>query len=383
MLRVALGTQNRMYLHTERNTMSFLKASMLQDSIGGFRVGHKALLNVCYIETGKSVYHQYEGGPIWMATAPHDIGQPGQTLTISPKLLTTKEFADNLPAIPMTNEANFAWLPAQSEVRRLLDGDYFRIEAEQWPPVEGVSRFGISLEPVNGLGFAPGLGCYLEARISDFYGRKRKVRFYHDGHSPAWTGLHQGKRYPRVSFLSFDGIRLRIAYGSPVIRVASMYLASPGSLYTVKRTKEKEFPETQNLGWKPSQSYAVGLRRELEREMLRSRHRYPHGRLGTEIAFSIASRELGLGNLILSDPSEGGADMITNDGGIVFENRLVTITEAMNAEMLERQLLFQLGRLKTRLRSDLLFYHRAKLGYAFLSYVNSGEVRTALFEMKK
>lgn len=221
MLKVALGTQNRMYLHTDRNTMSFLRASLLQDSVSGFRIGRKALLNVRYVEARKSVYHQYEGGPIWMATAPNDVGQPGQTLTISPKLLTASEFAGSLPVIPMTNAANFAWLPGQSRISRLSGGAGLSIEAEQQPPIEGISKFSVSLELAEGLGFAPGKGCFLEARIPDFFGRKRKVRFYHDGHSPAWAGLQQGKRYPRISFLSYDGIRLRIAYGSPDIRIAS------------------------------------------------------------------------------------------------------------------------------------------------------------------
>lgn len=383
MLKVALGTQNRMYLHTDRDTMSFLKASLLQDSLGGFKVGHKALLKVCYIETGKSVYHRYEGGPIWMATAPFDIGRPGQNLTIAPTLLTASEFADNIPEITMTNEANFTWLPTESKIVCVSSRKGFRIEVEQRPAVEGISRFDVSMEPEEDLGFVPGLGCHLDARVSDFYGRERQVRIYHDGHSAAWVGLQRGKRYPRVSLLSFDGVRLRLAYGSPEIRVASIYLADPASLYSIEPSRQLEKPVFENLPWKPFRSYRIEIKRELEREMLRSRHRYPHGRIGSEIAYSIATRELGFENLILNDPSEGGADMMTRNGSVVFENRLVTITEAMSLDLLERQILFQLGRLKTRLRSDLSFYRSAEIGYAFLSYLYAGRLETMIFRMEK
>jgi len=372
-----------MYLRTDHDTMSFLRASLLQESISGFRIGQKALLKVCYVGTGKSVYHHYEGGTIWMATAPIDVGRPGRRLSVSAKLLTRSEFVRDAPVIALRNEANFSWLPMECKILRISDGRSFHIQVQQRPAVEGISRFDVPLEPAENLGFAPGKGCYLETRLWDFFGRPREVRIYHDGHSPAWVGLRQGRKHPRVSFLSFDGVRLRLAYGSPDIRVASVYLAEPTTLYSLEPTKLLEGSALDRLPWKPSSSYHIGLRRETEREMLASRYRYPHGRIGSEVAYSIASQELGFKDTVLNDPSGGGADMMASEGGVVFESRLITITEAMPRNAIERQILFELRRLRSRLRSDLRFYRSARIGYAILSFVGPDGLGTLIFRMKK
>lgn len=383
MIEVAIGTQNRVYFRTRHDTMSFVKASALQGNLSGFRVGHKAFLKVRYLETGKVVYHRYEGGPIWMGTVPNEIGRPGQRLNISTALLTTSEFVENVPPINLKNRVGFSWLPDECQILRFSHNRSLRMVVQQQPAVEGVSKFDVSLEPTETLGFGPGKGCYLEAKLPDFFRHFRQARIYHDGHSNAWVGLRQGRKYPRISLLSFDGVRLRIAYGSPQIRVASVYLAEPTSLYFAERTTRFKDLDFKKLSWKPWGSYRISLRRELERKMLQSKFRYPHGRIGSEIAYSIANRELDLDHLILNDPSEGGADMMTADGRVVFENRLVTITEAMSNDAIERQIEFELGRLKKRLRSDLVYYQSARVGWAFLSFMGIEGLGTMMFEMKR
>ncbi len=92
---------------------------------------------------------------------------------------------------------------------------------------------------------------------------------------------------------------------------------------------------------------------------------------------------MGFDNLILNDPSEGGADMSTTDGRILFENRLLTITGAMDRHLIERQVQFQLGKLMARLSSDLVYYRKAERGYAFLSFVENGGIETMMFEMTR
>lgn len=266
---------------------------------------------------------------------------------------------------------------------RILVGKALCMVVQQQPAVEGISNFNIPLEPAETLGFGPGKGCFLEAKLGDFFGRSRQVRIYHDGHSNPWLGIRQGRRYPRVSFLSSDGIRLRIAYGSTQVRVASIYLGYPTQLYctgSIARFRDFDF---EQLPWKPLGLYHISLRRELENVMLRSKYRYPHGRIGSEVAYSIATRELDFEHLILNDPSEGGADMMTGDGKVLFENRLVTITEVMSREALVRQIVFEIGRLKARLRSDLAFYRTAEVGYASLSFIGLDGLGTMMFELKR
>lgn len=253
----------------------------------------------------------------------------------------------------------------------------------QQPAVEGISKFYVPLEPAETPGFGLGKGCFLEARLGDFFGHARKVRIYHNGHFNPWLGIRKGRKYPKASCLSSDGIRLRLAYGSTKVRVASIYLSDPSQLYHAESiTRFPDF-DSEQLPWKPLGSYHISLKRELENKMLRSRYRYPHGRIGSEVAYSVAIRELNFERLILNDPSEGGADMLTEDERVVFEDRLVTITGAMSKEALERQIVFELGRLKARLRSDLAFYRTAEAGYAFLSFIGLDGLGTMMFELTK
>ena len=63
---------------------------------------------------------------------------------------------------------------------------------------------------------------------------------------------------------------------------------------------------------------------------------------------------------------------MSRDGRVIFENRLLTITGSMPAKLLERQVAFQLGRMRARLKSDLSYYNAARLGYVSLSYIESG-----------
>ena len=383
MLSIALGTRNRIYLRTNAGTMAPFRASWLEDAVPGFKQGRKSVLKAVY-PGGRVTYHEYEGGTIWTGIMPEHLGDPGDTIELSISLLTKIDFLSNMPAITMENEAQFSWLPILSRVTRIRGGSETIMQVEQNPPLEGISKFDLCLQNSTSVEFVPGYGCFLEGEIRDFCGMLRRLRIYHDGHSVPWMGLKRGRRFPKISFMSFDGFRLRLAYGSPEIRVATVYLASPVPLYSVTAIRdERGIQGGTEAGWRMQNSYLVELTRETEREMLRSRYRYPHGRIGSEIAYSIASRQMGFQELVLNDPSAGGADMMTRDGKTVFESRLLVITSAMTSSMRTRQVDFQLQRMRKRLRSDLSFYKEAEVGYALLSYVDSGNLKTVQFEMRR
>ena len=142
--------------------------------------------------------------------------------------------------------------------------------------------FRVVLGPGHRCSFAKGVRSYLQFDITDFSGQTRTMRLYYDGHSPPWLGLLVGTKYSPISFLAYDGIRLRLAYerSTTTTTVATIYLKDPSVDYNLG-------PMTRGaLGFEvndASQIYSineVGLVGSTPQEMFASSSKYPHGRLG-------------------------------------------------------------------------------------------------------
>src|SRR2546428_12293284 len=75
---------------------------------------------------------------------------------------------------------------------------------------------------------------YLQVEMKDYFGQTRDFKIHHDGHTPPWLGIEAGSGFPRVSFLTFDGVRLRVVYvlSQNDINIATIYLGDPSILYT-------------------------------------------------------------------------------------------------------------------------------------------------------
>jgi hypothetical protein len=67
----------------------------------------------------------------------------------------------------------------------------------------------------------------------------------------------------------------------------------------------------------------IKLARDTERYYLIRGRKYDIGRIGAEIAFTIATRVLGLGDVVLSEPFKGGKDLYTKDREAVIQSRLL------------------------------------------------------------
>jgi hypothetical protein len=150
--------------------MSLLSAALLEQSISGFKVGERALLAVRYAKQDKLGYHQYEGGSFWTATAPAGIGRDCGDFDISVTLLTKSEFLNNLPRIELKNKVNFSWLPKLSMISFNDSKSKFSVQVEQYPEVEGISGFELPVELDGEIGFVPGNGCYVKAKVQDCFG---------------------------------------------------------------------------------------------------------------------------------------------------------------------------------------------------------------------
>jgi len=220
--------------------------------------------------------------------------------------------------------------------------------------------------------------------VADFAGQTRTMRVYYDGHSAPWLGMAAGSKFPKVSLVAYDGIRLRIAYNSPSIRVATIYLNDPSVLYRLGQISRGGL--WFQVGG-VSEIYTldkVDVLRQTENSILSSGESYPVGRVGAEIAYTVAAQKLGLTDVVLNDPAQGGADLFTKDGKSVIEARMLSSTTGATQDQLTKVLLPELNSMVGRLNSDFKTYPPADHGYAILSYLDEhGVIKTIVLEVLK
>ncbi len=372
-LLVRLGSQHQMYLYSDQGTMQFVKASFLAKVVPGFKALKPTLLRVYYEGSDALSYHSYEGGKIFWATVPDGIGKPGDFFDVKIQLLTRDDFVKFIPKFSLVNEAHFNFLPDFAEINgATLTGNDLTLAMTQDPPFEGISNFAVRGHASEILRPAAGQGIYLQFDITDVFGQTRSMRLYSDGNSLPWFNLQGGAKFPSVSFIASDGVRLRIVYGSPELSVATIYLQDPSPLYNIGEMAAKplDFPVSG-----VSQVFQIDrttLVRQTELQMLHSISNYPVGRVGAEIAYTVAVEKLGLKDVVLQDPSRGGADLFTKDGKVVIEARMLTSTAGLLRDELQAELSTQLTQMVGRLNWNLKPKNNplAQTGYAVLSYVD-------------
>src|SRR5437899_3493465 len=82
--------------------------------------------------------------------------------------------------------------------------------------------------------------------------------------------------------------------------------------------------------------------RELEKTMAYHGSMSDVGRIGAEIAYSVAKDKLGLKDVVMNEPARPGADLFTKDGKVV-----------MQARMLQRTADASIGQIKTDIETEL------------------------------
>lgn len=383
-IEVKVGSQGQMYLYSAQGTMQIMEAQWLQDNVPGFKASVPCQLKVYYLQDNEILYHSYEGGNTWIATVPSDFGKPGDRLTIDVRLLTQEDFVKSVPPFQLTNDAHFSWLPTAARVEGFsLNGDALTFEVAQEPSVEGITAFSVQAK-AGTFGFVPGLRTYLQFDITDYFGQTRTMRVYFDGYSTPTLGMFNGAKFPKASLIAFDGVRLRIAYGSPTVSVATLYLRDPSVLYRLGVLTSgglwASYPGTSQI----STISQVEILRQTENYILSSAQAYPVGRVGAEIAYSVATGKLGIQDVVLQDPALGGPDLFSKDGKVVFEARMLSSTTGATPDQLRAEVGPQLDQMISRLRSDFAKVTTADTGYAIISYMDGqGNVQTIVAEVPK
>lgn len=88
--------------------------------------------------------------------------------------------------------------------------DRLALAIEQYPPVEGISRYRVVGSLVEDLLFQTG-SIFTVFEVKDVFSQPKSFQLHHNGHNKAWIALNRRKGY-RIELLSFDGFRLRVRY---------------------------------------------------------------------------------------------------------------------------------------------------------------------------
>jgi hypothetical protein len=115
--------------------------------------------------------------------------------------------------------------------------------------------------------------------------------------------------------------------------------------------------------------------RSLEYTMVTEGSKYDRGVVGAEIAYAVGTQKLGIQNLILSEPAEGGADLYTPNHVIVIESRMLDLRDTSSDVQIEVAIQSQLAELVSQLENDFdANKGQVQMGYAIISYIDSQTV---------
>jgi hypothetical protein len=171
--------------------------------------------------------------------------------------------------------------------------------------------------------------------------------------------------------------------GGSAVTVSTIYQQDPSILYTPASMATAKGYDIAGA----SQIYQISqvtLTRELEQSILESDSTYDIGVVGSEIAYTIGEKNLGLTGIQMPPVSQGGADLYTQDGTVVMQARMLANPLSLG-DNLQTVLSGQLQSMVNKLNTDFQYHPGATTGYAVLSYVDptTGVVKALIAEVSK
>jgi len=330
-------------------------------------------------------YHAYEGGNYLGFVLPDGEVQPGHQVGLSFELLPVEDFTASIPDLALSNPVNKPWLADAAVLKdfKVVDGEmqFEVLQNNQWSTTGGFTIQG----PVTSYpGYSPLGGIYAEFAISDYAGRTTDLRLRYDGFSQPVLEILKGSSFEPVKLVSSDGFRLSFVYRTDNA-VATVYTEPPNEAIYDPAAMHPYSGQYLNLvQGKYTSAYQIDnveLVRDLEKSMLAGGSSYDAGRLGAEIAYVIADRDLGLKNVVLEEPSKGGRDLYTQDNTIAIQARLLRDFTGGSRDTLIQQALFDLA---NKLQQDYRNQPQMRDGYAILSYLDAdGTLKTIVLEVPK
>ncbi len=385
-LSVKIGSQDRIFEYTDGQTMEVIQASFLQKVVQGFQIGQDTVLAVDYVEKGVTVYHEYTGGDNWNPTAPSDVAQQGDIVSLKMQVLTRDGFVANLHKVSLVNYVGKNWVSDRTDIGSFaLNGNDLSMLLAQDPAVQGIPDFVLHGTVDQKLSFIRG-DAVLQFGVLDIFGKTREMRVYHDGYSQPSFGIQAGSPFLPAALLSYDGTRLKVVYeaGDRVgFNVATIYESSPLPLYSFGQVDLADLPVATAGASNAFQISQVTFTRPLEKAMFDAGAPYDLARLGVEIAYKVGTENLGLKDLVINEPSQIGPDLITKDDAVVVQARFLKITSLYTQQQIQDALQQNLQDMLGELKSDFKV-HSAHTGVIVLSYTDANDnIKAIVLEIQK
>jgi hypothetical protein len=320
-------------------------------------------------------FHVYNGGSEFRPVLPKGKVAPGTTAVVLTEALPLDAFVSSIPPFQLTNSHLVKWFADRTVVESVsIQGPKLRIRLQQDHPLVKIRQFTLAAV----LDRYPGRcnqrkGIYLQCHLMDYAGRPFGVRLCHDGLSQPEFEIDRGAGFERVSLISFDGLRLSFRYG--IRTTSTLYVVCPSEfVYEIHppRKYSGDFLKLIRGLYREAASIdSVILKRRLERMMLQHGSSYDLGRIGSEIACLCAVKYLGLGSVVIEEPSKGGKDLYTADRQFALQARMLKETPSRG---FKHEIQVELLSLVRKLRQDFAYNPGTIAGYAILSFVDKQNV---------
>ena len=371
-LELKVGSQNRAFEYSGAKTSRYISGTSLNDRVSGLRGRLPATLMLTFPQKACLMYSCYRGGKSWVPSIPSDLAVMGEVLNTQITVPNQESFLKGIPTSTLANELGMRWMADIVKVHvRGFPGET-RLQLTQSPPVNGVSAFEIVGETLGVVEFDKG-SAYLDMQVKGAIGNSRTLRIYHDGRHPPRIGIHVGREFAPVFFVSSDGARLRYAYRDCRFNphVATIYLMDPTTLYELGECVPWSIPERTEGISSAFRVNQVKFLRPFENLVQRVGTTYDVGRLGAEIALAIAKIKLGLADTAMVEPSQPGVDLFSPAGRTVIQARLLVQAHYLVSEEMDALVKKETADMLKSLRRDLKRIPGALMGHIILSLTSA------------
>jgi len=385
-LQMVVNGQGKLMVFTDASgRIQFITVTWLKDNVAGFDPTMPQFVAITYVDQGETVYNYYsgpgggsdvvDGGRQWNPSAPADVVPPNSAVRVRLQLLTPTMFVEKMPPLEFNGFLlNTRWVTeASSFTGYSLSGNDLTIGVRQ-SVVGGMPVSDFEIKGTQASLNWNGKVTFLQFAVVDVFGQPTLMRLVYDGYGYAQLRISTGQTdFAEVLLVSNDGVRLKFVYdtGPSKTSTTTVYVQPPSVIWSVSAKVPGDPQYLASGGSAVYQVDSVSPTRALEAAMMKGGSTYDKGVLGAEIAYTIGTQQLGLQDLILHEPSEGGADLNTADKTAFVQARLLDLSQTTVGDV-PAAIQDQLPQMIDAIQRDFSYNKAtATVGYAIISYIDS------------